>query len=127
VVNNAIVLLTYVNQLKATGMPRREALVKGMRTRLRPILMTSMTTAFGMLPLALGLGSGAEFYSPLAIAVIGGLSASTIGSLLIIPVLDSLAEQFGEFILRSFRRLGLAVETAFTRRPSQQRSEDLQD
>ena len=107
--------------------PRREALVKGMRTRLRPILMTSMTTAFGMLPLALGLGSGAEFYSPLAIAVIGGLSASTIGSLLIIPVLDSLAEQFGEFILRSFRRLGLAVETAFTKRPSGQRSEDLQD
>jgi len=127
VVNNAIVLLTYVNQLKAKGLPRHEALITGVRTRIRPILMTSMTTAFGMLFLALGFGSGAEFFSPLAIAVIGGMMVSTIGSLLIVPVLDSLAEDFGDFVLRSLTRFFAMLERTFSKISFRKRSETLED
>jgi HAE1 family hydrophobic/amphiphilic exporter-1 len=86
VVNNAIVLVDYVNVLRGRGMSRREALLTAGSVRLRPILMTTLTTVLGLLPMALGLGDGAELRTPMAITVIAGLSASTLLTLLVIPV-----------------------------------------
>ena len=77
-------------------MPLREALVQAGKIRVRPILMTTLCTLFGLLPLALGLGAGAELQKPLALAVIGGLSVSTFITLLVMPVLYSLLEQKNE-------------------------------
>jgi len=87
VVNNAIVLIDYTKLLMARGFNRREALLEAGRTRLRPILMTSMTTMLGMVPLALGIGQGSEMYQGMAIGVIFGLLLSTLLTLLVIPVL----------------------------------------
>ncbi|OFX26784.1 MAG: hypothetical protein A2Z07_00420 [Armatimonadetes bacterium RBG_16_67_12] len=88
VVNNAILLVDYTNQLRARGMLRREALLEAGATRLRPILMTSLTTILGGLPVALGLGtSGAEWRRPLGMAVLGGLTTSMFLTLLVIPVI----------------------------------------
>jgi len=87
VVNNAIVLIDLVNQLRAEGQDLVEALVEGGRLRLRPILMTTLTTTLGLLPLALGFGEGAELRAPMAIPVIGGLVVSTLLTLVVIPVL----------------------------------------
>jgi HAE1 family hydrophobic/amphiphilic exporter-1 len=85
VVNNAIVLVDYINTLKGRGMDREEAIVTAGTIRLRPILMTTATTVLGLLPMALGLGDGAEIRTPMAISVISGLLASTFLTLLIIP------------------------------------------
>ncbi len=94
VVKNGIILFEYVHQLwEVQGMPLSEALVTAGKIRLRPILMTTLCTLFGLLPLALGLGSGAELQKPLALAVIGGLCVSTFGTLLFMPVLYSLLER----------------------------------
>ena len=94
VVNNAIVLVDYINTLKRRGEDRIEAIVNAGTVRLRPILMTTATTALGLLPMALGLGDGAEIRTPMAISVISGLIASTVLTLLIVPsiygVLDSI-------------------------------------
>jgi HAE1 family hydrophobic/amphiphilic exporter-1 len=87
VVNNSIVLVDYTNQLRAKGYGVREAVMEAGRTRLRPILMTSLTTIFGLAPLALGLGSGGESWAPMARTVIGGLTTSTLVTLLVIPVI----------------------------------------
>jgi len=87
VVNNALVLIDYTKLLIARGSTRREAILEAGRTRMRPILMTSLTTMLGMVPLALGLGQGSEMYKGMAIAVIFGLFASTMLTLLVIPVL----------------------------------------
>ena len=88
VVKNGIILFEYYERLHGT-MPAAEALVQAGRIRLRPILMTTLCTLFGLFPLALGLGSGAELQKPLAIAVIGGLSISTVVTLVAIPVFFS--------------------------------------
>jgi HAE1 family hydrophobic/amphiphilic exporter-1 len=87
VVNNSIVLVDYTNQLRTKGYTVREAVVEAGRTRLRPILMTSLTTIFGLLPLAFGWGSGGETWAPMARTVIGGLTTSTLVTLLVIPVI----------------------------------------
>jgi HAE1 family hydrophobic/amphiphilic exporter-1 len=87
VVNNSIVLVDYINQLRAQGYSVQKALVEGGKTRLRPILMTALTTILALTPLALGLGSGGESWSPMARSVIGGLAASTALTLLVIPVI----------------------------------------
>jgi HAE1 family hydrophobic/amphiphilic exporter-1 len=87
VVNNSIVLVDYTNQLRTRGYSVREAVVEAGKTRLRPILMTTLTTIFGLAPLALGLGSGGETWAPMARTVIGGLTASTLVTLLVIPVI----------------------------------------
>jgi HAE1 family hydrophobic/amphiphilic exporter-1 len=87
VVNNAIVLIDYINQLRRRGQDLYDALVIAGNRRLRPIFMTTMTTVLGLVPMALGLGSGAEMRRPLAIAVIGGLVFSTVLTLIIIPVI----------------------------------------
>jgi HAE1 family hydrophobic/amphiphilic exporter-1 len=87
VVNNAIVLVDYVGQLKDRGHSTAEALEIAGRVRLRPILMTTLTTVLGLVPMALGLGDGAEIRMPMAITVIAGLSLSTLLTLVVIPVL----------------------------------------
>jgi len=86
VVNNAILLVDHINLLRRRdGMPLREAIEEGGRRRLRPILMTAMTTILAMVPLAIGLGEGGEVQAPLARAVIGGLISSTLITLVIVP------------------------------------------
>ncbi len=94
VVKNGIILFEYVHKLwQEQHMPLGEALVAAGKIRVRPILMTTLATLFGLLPLALGLGSGAELQKPLALAVIGGLLLSTFLTLLLMPVLYSLLER----------------------------------
>jgi hydrophobic/amphiphilic exporter-1 (mainly G- bacteria), HAE1 family len=92
VVNNGIVLIDYVNLLRRQGLPCREALLQAGPVRLRPILMTTLTTILAMFPLSLGLGSGAEMQAPLATVVIGGLLFSTVLTLVVVPVVYSLSE-----------------------------------
>jgi multidrug efflux pump subunit AcrB len=85
VVNNAIVFVDYANQLRLGGMEKREALIETGRTRIRPILMTALTTILAMLTMAFGIGDGAEMTQPLAIVMIGGLGYATFLTLLVIP------------------------------------------
>jgi len=89
VVNNAILLVDQAGQLVRGGMPTRDALCEAGRRRLRPILMTTLTTILGLLPLALGIGEGADAQAPLARAVIGGLTGSTLITLVLIPAVYS--------------------------------------
>ncbi len=93
VVKNAIILIDKVNQLREDGVAKREALVEGARSRLRPIMMTTLCTLFGFLPLALAFGEGAEVRSPMAITVIGGLLVSTLLTLVVIPVVYDLLDR----------------------------------
>jgi len=92
VVNNAIVLIDYINLLRKRGMEIREAIVLAGKVRLRPIVMTTLTTVLGLLPLAMGLGEGAEIRQPMAITVIAGLLFSTVLTLIVIPTLYELVE-----------------------------------
>lgn len=85
VVNNGIVFVDYVNQLRLEGRERTEALVQTGRDRIRPILMTALTTVFGLVTMALGLGSGGDMLQPLAIVTIGGLAYATLLTLFIVP------------------------------------------
>lgn len=93
VVKNAIVLIDRVNQLREEGVPKLKAIVDGSHERLRPIVMTTLTTLFGFLPLAIGGGEGAEVRAPMAITVIGGLLVSTLLTLLVIPVVYNLLDR----------------------------------
>ncbi|MFV1884269.1 MAG: efflux RND transporter permease subunit [Balneola sp.] len=92
VVNNAIVLIDLINQLRERGMDKYEAIMEGARSRLRPILMTTLTTTLGLLPLAIGFGDGAELRAPMGITVIGGLLVSTLLTLVVIPVMYSIMD-----------------------------------
>jgi HAE1 family hydrophobic/amphiphilic exporter-1 len=87
VVKNAIVLVDYINLMRERGLELREAIIVSGKSRLRPVLMTSITTILGMLPLAMSKGSGSEIWSPMGIAVIGGLIFSTMVTLILIPVI----------------------------------------
>jgi hydrophobic/amphiphilic exporter-1 (mainly G- bacteria), HAE1 family len=93
VVNNAIVLIDAVNQMRQKGLRKEDALVEAGISRMRPILMTSLTTILGLIPMALGLGEGAELRAPLAITVIGGLTVATVLTLIVIPVVYSLLDR----------------------------------
>jgi len=93
VLTNAVVLVTVVEQLRKTGMDAREALVRGSQTRLRPILMTALTTMIAMLPIAFGAGEGLIMAADLATVVIGGLFSSTLLTLLVIPVLYAMTHR----------------------------------
>jgi HAE1 family hydrophobic/amphiphilic exporter-1 len=93
VVNNAIVLIDFINQLRAKGMEKLEAIVEAGRARLRPIMMTTLTTVLGLFPLALGFGEGAEVRAPMAITVIGGLTMSTLLTLVVIPVMYAVMDR----------------------------------
>jgi HAE1 family hydrophobic/amphiphilic exporter-1 len=90
VVNNAIVLVEYIEILREKGVAKTDAIIQAARVRLRPILMTTLTTVVGMIPLALGWGEGAEMLQPLAVTIVAGLSFSTIVSLLLVPAIYSL-------------------------------------
>jgi HAE1 family hydrophobic/amphiphilic exporter-1 len=92
-VNDAILLVDAARQQMAAGLPRREALARAAGIRLRPILMTTATTVLAMLPLALGAGEAARLRSPLALTIIGGLTASTAASLLVIPAIYLLLDR----------------------------------
>lgn len=92
-VNNAILLVDYANKLRRGGEARRAALLQAGRVRLRPILMTTLTTALGLIPMALGWGEGAEIRSPMAIAVMGGLLFSALLTLFFIPVVYELVDR----------------------------------
>ncbi|NOX69278.1 MAG: efflux RND transporter permease subunit [Gammaproteobacteria bacterium] len=93
VVNNAIVLVDLINQLRTQGMEKTAAIMEAGRVRLRPIVMTTLTTALGLLPMAIGFGEGAEVRTPMAITVIGGLLVSTLLTLIVIPVVYSLLDR----------------------------------
>jgi HAE1 family hydrophobic/amphiphilic exporter-1 len=93
VVKNAILLIDKVNQLREQGVAKREALIEGAHSRLRPISMTTLCTLFGFLPLAIATGEGAEVRSPMAITVIGGLLVSTLLTLVVIPVVYDLLDR----------------------------------
>ena len=87
VVNDAIIKVDFINQYRREGADLREAILEAGRVRLRPIIMTTVTTVFGLLPLALGLGAGADLRAPLAVAVIGGLISATLLTLIVVPVM----------------------------------------
>ena len=93
VVSNGVLLVEYMNELRRHGLGVREAVIQGGRTRLRPILMTSLTTLVGLIPMALGIGTGSEANAPLARAVIGGLAVSTVLTLMLIPTLYLMLEE----------------------------------
>ncbi|MFV1996961.1 MAG: efflux RND transporter permease subunit [Acidiferrobacterales bacterium] len=96
VVNNSIVLVEYIEISRRKGLPVIAAIIEAAGLRLRPILMTTLTTVFGMLPLAIGLGDGSEMLQPLAITIVSGLSFSMLVSLLLLPVIYSLVSgRFG--------------------------------
>jgi hydrophobic/amphiphilic exporter-1 (mainly G- bacteria), HAE1 family len=96
VTKNAILLVDYAKVLQKKGFERREALIEAGRTRLRPIIMTTMAMIFGMLPLALALGPGAEMRAPMARAVIGGLVTSTLLTLVVVPVVYTLFDDLSK-------------------------------
>lgn len=123
VVNNAILLVEYAEQIRRErGVSRAEAIVEAGGVRLRPILMTTLTTVFGTLPLALGIGDGAELMQPLAIAVVGGVSVSTLLTLFVVPsaylILNSGADRLNAWVtgkqpsLRTAAPETVTVETA---------------
>ncbi|AFY46477.1 cation/multidrug efflux pump [Nostoc sp. PCC 7524] len=91
---NAIVLVDYINQLRQAGLTRTEAILKAGPVRLRPIMMTTVSTILGMLPIALGFGAGSELRSPMAVAIAGGLVTSTILSLIVIPVVYAILDDW---------------------------------
>ncbi|MCH8981594.1 efflux RND transporter permease subunit [candidate division KSB1 bacterium] len=93
VVNNAIVLVDYINKLRERGMEKMQAIIEAGKIRLRPIMMTTATTVLGLLPMALGLGDGAEIRTPMAITVIVGLITSTVLTLVIIPTVYNLVDR----------------------------------
>jgi HAE1 family hydrophobic/amphiphilic exporter-1 len=113
VVNNAIVLVDYVNLLRAQGSPLRQALVEGARRRLRPVLMTATTTVCTMIPLAVSTAEGSETWRPLGWAMVGGLTISTVVTMLLVPVLYSFMLRRGETVsLRKLRKQQEAKEAA---------------
>jgi HAE1 family hydrophobic/amphiphilic exporter-1 len=104
VVNNGIVLIDYVNHLRAKGMDKTAALIQGGVTRLRPILMTTLTTILALLPMALNKGEGAELFAPISITLFGGLLVSTLLTLVIVPSLYSLIDGGSLWIRKKLHR-----------------------
>ncbi len=107
---NALLLLDYASQLRRAGMQRTDALLKTGLVRLRPIIMTTASTVLGMMPLALGLGAGAELRQPMAVVIIGGLITSTLLSLIVVPVLYSLLDDGWLLFSKRFRKEQHAAE-----------------
>jgi len=92
-VNNGIVMVDYINQLKRKGVKKKEAILQACSVRLRPVLITAFTTILGMMPMALSVSEGAEFRAPMAITVVGGLVATTLLTLFVIPIIYSLFDR----------------------------------
>jgi len=105
VTKNAILLVDFTNQEKARGTSTEEALLIAGPIRLRPILMTALSTMGGLIPAFLAMGSGGEFRSPMASAVVGGLITSTFLTLLVVPVIYSLFDKWLDWIYRKLGRV----------------------
>jgi len=103
VTKNAILLVDFTKVLRSRGIDRTEALITAGRTRLRPIMMTTLAMIFGMLPLALALGAGAEMRAPMARAVVGGLITSTFLTLLVVPVMYSVLDDFSGWVHKRWK------------------------
>jgi HAE1 family hydrophobic/amphiphilic exporter-1 len=97
VTKNAILLVDYTNQLRGRGMDKTEALLRAGPVRLRPILMTAFSTVAGMIPIAIGLGEGAEVRAPMGTCVVGGMITSTLLTLVVIPVMYSFLDDLGSW------------------------------
>ena len=96
VTKNAILLIDYANQQREKGLPLREAVLEACSLRLRPILMTTLSTILGMLPIALGIGEGAELRQSMGVVLIGGLTTSTLLTLVVVPLIYLLFERWKE-------------------------------
>jgi HAE1 family hydrophobic/amphiphilic exporter-1 len=107
VLNNGIVLIDYINQLRARGVKMREALIEGGRVRLRPILITTLTTIIAVLPMALSGGQGSEMQSPLGTAVAFGLASSMVLTLFVVPIFYSIVIGLADTITRTIKRVFL--------------------
>jgi predicted RND superfamily exporter protein len=105
VTKNSIMLVDFAVEQEKHGMPQREAIIDAGRKRARPIIMTTLAMAAGMVPAAMASGEGGEFRAPMAIAVIGGLLVSTVLSLVFIPSLYTLMDDLGHLVGRVFGRL----------------------
>jgi HAE1 family hydrophobic/amphiphilic exporter-1 len=105
VVNNSIVLVDYINQCRERGMEMFEAVLEGGKVRMRPVLMTALTTILAMSPLALGLGESGENWAPMARSVMGGLAAGAFFTLMVVPVIYMIFEKFAEKIRRWFKKI----------------------
>ena len=101
---NSILLVEYAIERERAGASQRQALIEACRERSRPIVMTTLAMQAGMLPTALGLGAGAEFRQPMAIAVIGGLLTSTVLSLVLVPVVYEFVDDFEQWLTPKFAR-----------------------
>ncbi len=97
-VNNAIILIDRINQLRETGMQKKEAIVLAATQRIRPILMTSLTTILALLPLTIGIGESASLRAPMALAVIGGMVSSTLLTLVVIPCVYWIFDSFSKWV-----------------------------
>jgi HAE1 family hydrophobic/amphiphilic exporter-1 len=104
VVNNGIVLIDYVNQLRSKGVEKSEALIQGGLIRLRPIMMTTLTTILALLPMALNRGEGAELFAPISITIFGGLLVSTLLTLVIVPSIYSLIDDASVWTRKKLHR-----------------------
>jgi len=112
VVNNGIVMITFINQLRAEGHTMRDALIKASGIRLRPILITSLTTIVGILPMAIAKGQGSEMQSPLGTAVAFGLASSTLLTLFVVPVFYSIVDGIAHSITGVLKRVFLGETQA---------------
>jgi HAE1 family hydrophobic/amphiphilic exporter-1 len=113
VMKNGILLVDYINTLRARGMALRAAVLEAGPTRMRPVLMTAVSTIFGLLPLALGNGDGSEWRVPMGLVGIGGLATSTLLTLLVVPVVYTLVDDVQSKLLGLARaRSGPAPESA---------------
>ncbi|MCA1732800.1 MAG: efflux RND transporter permease subunit, partial [Acidobacteria bacterium] len=143
VVNNAIILIDYIDVLRdRDGMNRREALVQGGKTRFRPVVLTAITTALGLIPLAIGLnfdffglygslqpelywgGEQAAWWGPMAVAIIAGVLFATFLTLVLVPVMYSLVDDFAAFFKKHYTYAGGRGDTGFEASQDGERDDD---
>jgi hydrophobic/amphiphilic exporter-1 (mainly G- bacteria), HAE1 family len=117
VTKNAILLVDFTNALRVRGMAMREALIEAGKIRLRPIVMTTATMIFGMMPLALALGSGSEMRQGMAVVVVGGLISSTLLTLVLIPVIYTYVDGLRSRLPALFKRVAWAARASWKPRP----------
>ena len=110
VVNNAIVLVDYINNRRNIGEDRTSAIMKAGPIRIRPIMMTALTTILGLVPMALGIGEGAELTQSMGVVVIGGLALSTVLTLVVVPVMYTIFDDIAEFFKRKFTKSKVTPE-----------------
>jgi HAE1 family hydrophobic/amphiphilic exporter-1 len=105
VMKNGILLVDYTNTLRARGLPLMEAVLEAGPIRMRPVLMTAVSTIFGMIPVAFGTGDGSEWRNPMGVVAIGGLATSTLLTLLVVPVVYTLIDDAGRLLTRGLGRV----------------------